>query len=289
MLNTQGAGDIGTFYSEGSNIVGIGFTPTLTVPSRSVFKINKTGTATFGTSVSTDDNIILQPFTGGSSSFAGTISSADLTAARTYTFPDASGTLAVSASGNVALSAAGNISFTGILPIANGGTNSTATPTNGGIVYGDGTAYAITAAGTSGQVLQSAGAAAPVWVDAGTMMFTGNTDGSNVNNQTRYFPLDGIIAGNGTDDLGQRNIVSRSGTIKNLYVRLSVALAAGKTGTVTVFKNGVATSLAVTLSVGPVLFSDLTDSFTVSAGDELGVRITTTGTAKFAWAADFTY
>jgi hypothetical protein len=51
----------------------------------------------------------------------------------------------------------------GTLPIANGGTNSTATPTNGGITYGTGTAQAYSAAGTSGQILTSAGAAAPTW------------------------------------------------------------------------------------------------------------------------------
>jgi hypothetical protein len=52
---------------------------------------------------------------------------------------------------------------TGTLPIANGGTNSTATPTNGGITYGTGTAQAYSAAGTSGQILTSGGAAAPTW------------------------------------------------------------------------------------------------------------------------------
>jgi hypothetical protein len=51
----------------------------------------------------------------------------------------------------------------GTLPIANGGTNSTATPTAGGAIYGTGTAYAITAAGTAGFVLTSAGASAPTW------------------------------------------------------------------------------------------------------------------------------
>jgi len=56
----------------------------------------------------------------------------------------------------------GNIS-SGTLPIARGGTNSTATPTNGGAVYGTGSAYAVTAAGTSGQVLTSNGTAAPTW------------------------------------------------------------------------------------------------------------------------------
>jgi hypothetical protein len=51
----------------------------------------------------------------------------------------------------------------GTVPIANGGTNSTATPTSGGVGYGTGTAHAYTSAGTSGQVLTSAGAGAPTW------------------------------------------------------------------------------------------------------------------------------
>ena len=49
------------------------------------------------------------------------------------------------------------------VPIANGGTNSTATATAGGAAYGTGTAFALTAAGTAGQVLTSAGASAPTW------------------------------------------------------------------------------------------------------------------------------
>lgn len=47
------------------------------------------------------------------------------------------------------------------------------TPTAGGVVYGDGTNYASTAAGTSGQFLQSAGSGAPVWAtpSSGAMTF----------------------------------------------------------------------------------------------------------------------
>lgn len=52
---------------------------------------------------------------------------------------------------------------TGILPVANGGTNSTATPTAGGMNYGTGTAYAFTSAGTAGQVLTSGGSGAPAF------------------------------------------------------------------------------------------------------------------------------
>jgi trimeric autotransporter adhesin len=59
---------------------------------------------------------------------------------------------------------------TGVLPIANGGTNSTAAATAGGVGYGTGTAHAYTAAGTAGQVLVSQGSSAPIWsgVSGGT-------------------------------------------------------------------------------------------------------------------------
>lgn len=56
-----------------------------------------------------------------------------------------------------------NTQITGVMTIASGGTNSTATPTAGGIAYGNGTSYAVTAAGTTGQVLTSAGVAVPTW------------------------------------------------------------------------------------------------------------------------------
>jgi hypothetical protein len=62
---------------------------------------------------------------------------------------------------------AGSLSLTTTpLAIASGGTNSTATPTLGGVGYGTGTAHAYTAAGTSGKVLTANGAAAPTWEDA---------------------------------------------------------------------------------------------------------------------------
>ena len=66
---------------------------------------------------------------------------------------------------------------TGTLPIANGGTNGTATPTAGGVTYGTGTAYAITEAGTAGQILQSNGATAPSWIanTVGTVTSVGGT------------------------------------------------------------------------------------------------------------------
>ena len=63
-----------------------------------------------------------------------------------------------------ATATAGAVTLAGTLAVANGGTNATATPTAGAVPYGTGTAYAFTAAGTLGQVLQSNGASAPTWV-----------------------------------------------------------------------------------------------------------------------------
>lgn len=161
-----------------------------------------------------------------------------------------------------------------------------------GVVYtsaADGT-LAQTSAGTSGQVLKSNGASAPTWTDGGTMMLSGNSSNTAVNNTTLFFPITGGVTGNAADtQAGTRTLVSRAGTVKNLYVKLSAALGAGKTGTVTVYKNGVATTLLTTLSVGPTSFNDITNSFTVVAGDEIGIQVATTGNVKFSWAADLTY
>ncbi|NTW32879.1 MAG: hypothetical protein HGB12_09675 [Bacteroidetes bacterium] len=57
----------------------------------------------------------------------------------------------------------GTISLSTPVSVANGGTAGSATPTAGAVAYGNGTTYAFTAAGTSGQVLTSQEAAAPIW------------------------------------------------------------------------------------------------------------------------------
>jgi hypothetical protein len=78
-------------------------------------------------------------------------------------------TIAINAQGqitsasNTAIAIAATQVTSGVLAIAQGGTNSSATATAGGAVYGTGTAYAFTSAGTAGQVLTSAGASAPTW------------------------------------------------------------------------------------------------------------------------------
>ncbi len=182
-------------------------------------------------------------------------------------------------------------SLGGVLTVAKGGTNSTAIPTNGGIVYGTGSAYAISAAGTSGQVLKSNGAAAPTWIDGGNMMLAGASSNAIVNNTTMYFPITSSGAGSTTDSQsGTRSLISRSGTIKNLHILLSAAIGSLKTGSVTVMKNGVATALVATLDTTNTSFSDTSDVVSVIAGDEIGIKVTvTSNTSKFSWSVDFGY
>lgn len=92
-----------------------------------------------------------------------TINADTLTGAAVVT-SDASGQLELQAAGVTKLTvASGGVTLASPLPVASGGTGGTATPTAGGIVYGTGTVQAVTAAGSSGQVLTSAGASAPTW------------------------------------------------------------------------------------------------------------------------------
>jgi len=85
----------------------------------------------------------------------------------------------------------------GQVAIAQGGTNSTATPTAGAVPYGTGTAYAFTAAGTSGQVLTSNGSGAPTW--ATPAAYATVTDDTTTN-ATRYPLFASVTTGNLTTE-----------------------------------------------------------------------------------------
>jgi hypothetical protein len=104
--------------------------------------------------------------TGQSSYSIGDILYADTTTSLARLADVATGNALISGGLNVAPSW-GKIALasavSGTLPIANGGTNATSTPTAGGVAYGTGTAYAVNTAGTSGQYLTSGGAGAPTW------------------------------------------------------------------------------------------------------------------------------
>lgn len=81
--------------------------------------------------------------------------------------------------------------------INRGGTNGTATPTAGAVSYGTGTAYAFTSAGTSGQVLTSAGSGTPTW---STPVSYATVTDDTTTNATRYPLFSSATSGNLTTE-----------------------------------------------------------------------------------------
>jgi hypothetical protein len=112
------------------------------------------------------------------------------------------------------------------LPIANGGTNNTATPTAGAVAYGTGTAYGFTAAGTAGQVLTSAGAGVPTWTTNAGGDVTGPASSTD-NAIARFDGTTGKLIQNSVttiDDTG-----NASGILSQQFSNgAAVTLAAGK-------------------------------------------------------------
>jgi hypothetical protein len=102
--------------------------------------------------------------TGGTPTFAGLTSGAVMYANSTTTITSQA---SAGTAGNVLTSGGAGVSpaWVTLVPIANGGTNSSATATAGGVGYGTGTAHAYTGTGTSGRsTLTSGGTGAPTWV-----------------------------------------------------------------------------------------------------------------------------
>ena len=126
------------------------------------------------------------------------------------------------------------------LAISSGGTNSTATPTAGGAGYGTGTAHAYTAAGTSGQVLTSAGAGAPTWSTPTTGTVTSVNGTGTVNGIT----LTGTVTSTGNLTLGG----TLSGVSLTTQVSGTLPVANGGTGVTTSTGSG-----NVVLSTSPTL------------------------------------
>ncbi|MBS1902885.1 MAG: hypothetical protein JSS75_04205 [Bacteroidetes bacterium] len=73
-------------------------------------------------------------------------------------------------SDKVLTSPGGVPTWTTLLPIANGGTNSSTPPALGQVAYGDGSSYKFTSAGNTGEVLQYNSGSAPTWVPVSTLI-----------------------------------------------------------------------------------------------------------------------
>ena len=141
--------------------------------------------------------------TGGG--FTSSLGFTSPTANRTITIPNASGTVAVSASGNISLSASGNVTFTGLLPIGSGGTNSS---TAGGALTNLGAA----ASGANSDITSLSGLTTALSVaQGGTALATTPTNGQLlIGNGTNYtlagLSGTGITFTNGAGSIGLATI-----------------------------------------------------------------------------------
>jgi len=152
------------------------------------------------------------------------------TGANTLTgYVKGSGTSAMTASSTVPTS-----DLTGTLAIANGGTNSTSTPAAGGAVYGTGSAYAITSAGTTGQALISNGSSAPSWgssIVSGTAVSASGTsiDFTSIPSWVKRI----TVMFNGVSGSGTANLLLQLGTsggiVSTGYVSSGFRINAGTT------------------------------------------------------------
>lgn len=112
-------------------------------------------------------------------------------------------------SGNLSFSASVSLTseVSGVLPLANGGSNKALTASAGSIVYSDADSFELTAVGTSGQLLQSNGASAPSWlsissIDHGALAGLGDDD------HTQYTLADGSRAFSGDQSMGNNKLTN---------------------------------------------------------------------------------
>jgi hypothetical protein len=130
--------------------------------------------------------------------------------------------------------------------------------------------------------------------------FSGNTNNlQTAASTTYYFAVNGaneasssVLTTYTTDTAAiTRTLVSRAGTIQNLYVVADVTNSTGATNTYTVMKNGSAQTLTCSVTHASNC-NDTTHSFTVSPGDMIGVKVVTDSGAQLvrsAWAVELSY
>jgi hypothetical protein len=117
----------------------------------------------------------------------------------------------------------GAITLGGVLNVAYGGTGTSNTPTAGTVIYGNGSVYALTAVGVSGQVLTSSGSGAPTWTSvAGTGTVTSITAGTGLTGGTitasGTIAIDTTVVATltGTQTLTNKTISGTTNTLTNI-------------------------------------------------------------------------
>jgi len=154
----SGGTGLSTIPTNGQLLIGngTGYTLNTLAVGAGISVVNGLGTITLA------NTGVLSNIAGTGISVSG--ATGDVTIANTGVLSFAGGTTGLTP----ATATTGIVTLAGILGIANGGTNGSATPTAYGVTYGDGSAYAFTAAGTTGQVLTATTGSAPTWAAPAT-------------------------------------------------------------------------------------------------------------------------
>lgn len=218
--------------------------------------------------------------TSGDLTLGGTLSGVSLTTQVSGTLPIANGGTGSTSTTYASLTT--NVS--GTLPIANGGTNGTASPTANGVTYGNGTAYAFTAAGTTGQILTATTGSAPTWATPAAVGAnpTGTISGTAVNGSaTTFLRSDGAPALSLT--IAQLNTAVTDANIATTTA--TQTFTGGQIGAVTALTstaNSVAIDLAVNnnFSYATVEASTLAAPSNPVAGQSGAIVITQGATAR---------
>jgi len=190
----------------------------------------------------------------------------DMTTAGALTLAGYGAGILHSSSGGAITSSAVSLTadVSGVLPIANGGTNNGSLGvTNGGVIYADGSKLANTGAGSSGQVLVSAGASAPVWTTS-TIPSTATAPCTLVANSNNTITCLAATTSN-------RVLLTTNGTSLSMG---QVDLTSQVTGTLPIANGG--TNKALTLSAGGIPYFD-SDSFEVLSAGTIGKPIVSGG------------
>ena len=207
-----------TSLTAGSLVYGNGTSAMNTLPigtAGQVLTVNPGGTAPIWSSIGSS---VVTTFSGGTTGLTpSTPSTGAITLGGTLATANGGTGLTTFTSGGAVYATSTSALTTGILPIASGGTNSSATPTLGGVAYGTGSAIAVTAVGTTGQVLISNAGSAPSWGSVG--IANGGTGASTAsagfNALSPIANTGDLIIGNGS------NSATRLGIGLNGYVLTS--------------------------------------------------------------------
>lgn len=178
---------------------------------------------------------------------------------------------------------------TGVLPLANGGTNKNATANAGAVVYSDADSFELSAVGSSGQIFQSAGTSAPGWT---TATYPATTTANRILYSSANNTVGQITSANTaalvTDSSGVPAYTS--GTTANRVLRTDgttisfsqVSLTTDATGVLPLANGG--TNKNITASAGAVAYTD-SDSFELTSVGTSGQALISGGTGAPTWYA----